>query len=78
LELNRLNGSLRHPIFARKPSGESAAAFAPAVYGVDARIDYDALRDTRTTPAQINAIPITLAGVMLSPSHITDTAATTT
>ena len=36
------------------------------------------LLETRKTPAQISAIPSTLAGAMLSPSHTTDTAATTT
>ena len=34
--------------------------------------------DTSTTPAQMSAIPMTLPGVRLSPSHNTDTAATTT
>src|ERR1700688_1024330 len=36
------------------------------------------LLETRITPAQINAMPSTLAGPMLSPSQVTDTAATTT
>ena len=36
------------------------------------------LLETRITPAQINAMPSTLPGAMLSPSHSTETAATTT
>ncbi len=36
------------------------------------------LLETRTTPAQIRAMPSTLAGAMPSPSHSTDTTATTT
>src|SRR4029077_15022833 len=36
------------------------------------------LRETRTTPVQMSAIPSILPGVKLSPSQATDTAATTT